>query len=484
MVFSSLFFLFLFLPVFCGIYYAVPARFKNAVALAFSLLFYSWGAANFLGIVLAGLALDYWIAGKIAGLSRENAREQRYRNVLLVVSIASNLGALAYYKYANFFVAQWNVLLVACKAHPFSVAPIVLPIGISFFTFHKVSYVVDVYRGVSQRAQSFVIFALYVLFFPQLIAGPIIRYHDVADQLVARSHPLSGVAYGAFRFCIGLGKKVLIANQLAVTADLVFGTSPGRLSVPLAWLGVVCYSFQIYFDFSGYSDMALGLGQLFGLRFRENFDCPYRSLSVTEFWRRWHISLSSWMKEYLYVPLGGNRKGAARTHLNLWIVFLLSGLWHGANWTFLVWGAYHGTFLVAERLFLTKNAERLPRVLRAGVTFLIVAVGWVFFRAPDLHAAGSLIGRLFAFSRYRPDSHSPLFVELLGNRAAVALVAAAILSFAPIFERGARVARRFENESVDRTQSGLRFVLAFGCLALACASLANSSYNPFIYFRF
>jgi alginate O-acetyltransferase complex protein AlgI len=484
MVFSSLLFLFGFLPVFFGLYYLVPARLKNAIALIASCVFYSWGAANVFGIVLVGLALDYLLANKIARIQPDSPRAVSQRKWLLALSIAANVGALAYYKYSGFFVEQVNLVLGAFSARPLKLASVVLPIGISFFTFHKLSYVVDVYRGVSPPARTFATFSLYVLFFPQLIAGPIIRYHDVAEQLERRDHPLSSVAYGAFRFCIGLGKKVLIANQLALTADLVFGKAPVMLSCSLAWLGVLCYTFQIYFDFSGYSDMALGLGHMLGIRFKENFDCPYRSLSITEFWRRWHISLSSWMKEYLYVPLGGNRAGAARTYLNLWIVFLLSGLWHGANWTFVIWGMYHGTWLVTERLFWLRIAERLPKLVRAASSFVIVAIGWVFFRAPTLGYAAKLIGRMLGASAYHPDPATPLLAELITNRALVALCVAAVLSFAPLFELGAAVSRHFEAPQAGAAAAGLRYVGAFLCLFFACAALANSSYNPFIYFRF
>lgn len=391
---------------------------------------------------------------------------------------------MAYYKYSNFFIDQLNGTLTALHLRPLHWTAVVLPIGISFFTFHKLSYVVDIYRGVSARADSFVTFALYVLFFPQLIAGPIIRYHDVAEQLVSRRHEPSEIAYGAFRFCMGLAKKVLIANQLATTADLVFGFTPANLLVRHVWPGIVCYTFQIYFDFSGYSDMALGLGHMLGIRFRENFDCPYRPESITEFWRRWHISPSTWMKEYLYVPLGGNRVSAGRTYLNLWIVFLVSGLWHGANWTFVVWGAYHGTFLVLEKLFALRLAERVPRVLRVLSTFVIVCVGWVFFRAASLGYAWRFLARLSGLSAFQPSAHSPLTAELLTNRGAVALAIACGLSFFPATSSGETLSKRFEKQPNKSWAAACIYAGAILCLLLSSASLANSSYNPFIYFRF
>jgi len=484
MAFSSLLFLFGFLPAFFAVYYLTPRRLKNSVALVASCIFYSWGAANVFIILLVGLVVDYVLGNAIDRIEPTTARAVRLRKLLLGTSVALNVGALGYYKYSNFFIVQLNGLLRALHVRPLAWTAVVLPIGISFFTFHKISYVVDIYRKVSARADSFVTFALYVLFFPQLIAGPIIRYHDVAEQLVSRHHPPSELAYGAFRFCVGLAKKVLIANQLALTADLVFGHAPASLSVRHAWLGILCYTFQIYFDFSGYSDMALGLGHMLGIRFRENFDCPYRSESITEFWRRWHISLSTWMKEYLYVPLGGNRVSPARMYLNLWIVFLVSGLWHGANWTFLVWGAYHGTFLVLEKLFALRLAARLPRVLRVLVTFVIVAVGWVFFRAADLGYALRFLARLSGLSHFSPAADTPLTAELLTNRGCVALAVAVCVSFFSGSKLGETLSKRFETGPVGNWGRGLSYAGAVLCLLFSCASLANSSYNPFIYFRF
>ena len=484
MAFSSLRFLFGFLPLFVGLYYAAPSKLKNLVALLASCLFYSWGAANVFGILVVGLVIDYVLANWIGRIESDDERARRLRRLLLGASVATNVGALAYYKYSNFFVAQLDAALKSVGVQPLGWTAVVLPIGISFFTFHKISYVVDVYRKVSPPAKSFVTFALYVLFFPQLIAGPIIRYHDVAEQLISRTHPLASVGHGAFRFCIGLGKKVLIANQLASTADLVFAQQPATLSVAQVWLGVLCYTFQIYFDFSGYSDMALGLGKMFGIHFKENFDCPYRALSITDFGGAGTFPLSSWMKEYLYVSLGGNRVGRARMYLNLWIVFLLSGLWHGANWTFVVWGAYHGTFLVLEKLVLLRLSEALPRVLRVSLTFLVVVVGWVFFRSPELAYATDFLGRMAALTHYAPLATTPITAELLTNRGAVALFVAAVLSFAPAFDFGARAATRYGTEPTTWQSTSARYLGALSCLVLSCASLANSGYNPFIYFRF
>jgi alginate O-acetyltransferase complex protein AlgI len=484
MVFSSLLFIFAFLPAFFALYYVTPARLKNAVALLASCFFYSWGAASVLGILAVGLVIDYLIAKAIYRIEPDSEPAERRRKLLLAASIALNVGALLYYKYSNFAVAQVNGLAKLLSLPPMHWTEVVLPIGISFFTFHKISYVVDVYRKTSPPTKDFVTFALYVLFFPQLIAGPIIRYHDVAEALASRRHRLESIAYGAFRFSIGLGKKALLANQLAITADLVFAQNPSSLSTFNVWLGVLCYTLQIYLDFSGYSDMALGLGHMVGIRFKENFDCPYRSTSVTEFWRRWHISLSSWMKEYLYVPLGGNRVSPTRTYVNLWVVFLVSGLWHGANWTFVVWGAYHGTFLVLEKLFALRWTEKLPRPVSAALTFLVVLVGWVFFRSPGLGYAFRLLGRMTSLTPYVIDKSSLLTAELITNRGALALLIALFISFFPLLEVGARIAKHYEEPESNVASACLRYAGALVCVVLSCATLANSAYNPFIYFRF
>ncbi|MFZ5890916.1 MAG: MBOAT family O-acyltransferase [Myxococcota bacterium] len=484
MVFSSLLFIFAFLPAFFALYYLTPAKLKNAVALIASVLFYSWGAANVLGILVVGLVIDYLLARAIHRTEPDSEQAIKRRKILLAVSVVINVGALLYYKYSNFAVAQVNLVSKWLGGPQLHWAEVLLPVGISFFTFHKISYVVDVYRKTSPPTKDFVTFALYVLFFPQLIAGPIIRYHDVAEALASRRHRLESISYGAFRFCMGLAKKALVANQLAITADLVFAQNPSSLSSFNAWLGVLCYTFQIYLDFSGYSDMALGLGHMVGIRFKENFDCPYRSTSVTEFWRRWHISLSSWMKEYLYVPLGGNRVSPRRTYINLWIVFLISGLWHGANWTFVVWGAYHGSFLVIEKLFALRWTQKLPKLVSAAITFLIVVVGWVFFRAPGLDYAARLLGRMSGLTQYVLDKTSLLPAEIMTYRGATALVIAIIISFLPLTNFGARLAERYENPESTLPVACFRYATALVCMVLSCATLANSAYNPFIYFRF
>jgi alginate O-acetyltransferase complex protein AlgI len=333
MVFSSPVFLFLFLPIVLGIYFILPRFMRNCWLLVMSLLFYTWGEHLFTLVMLASIAMNY-----LSGLLIDRFRGGRGANHVLWASVAANLVLLICYKYSDFLLANLNVLLIAAHWQPLHEKPTHLPIGISFFTFHAISYVIDVHRGNARVQKNFLNFALYESLFPQLVAGPIIRYQDIADQIDRRRETLSGFAYGVIRFITGLSKKMLIANVLAVSADEIFALPSGGLSTSVAWLGAICYALQIYFDFSGYSDMAVGLGHMFGFRFVENFNYPYVSRSIQEFWRRWHISLSTWFRDYLYIPLGGNRVSPRRIYLNLIIVFFLCGLWHGASWNFVIWG--------------------------------------------------------------------------------------------------------------------------------------------------
>jgi alginate O-acetyltransferase complex protein AlgI len=342
--------------------------------------------------------------------------------------------------------------------------------------------VVDVYRGVSAPATSFGLCLLYICLFPHLIAGPIVRYRDVDRQLLARAHSVDQFLSGTCRFCLGLAKKVLIANVLAETADAVFDAPAGSLYPAVAWVGVLAYSFQIYFDFSGYSDMAIGLGRMFGIEFLENFDRPYLSRTFTEFWQRWHISLSRFMRDYLFLPLGGNRRGPVRGYANLWIVFLLSGLWHGAAWTFVVWGAYQGLFLSLDRLFWGRVALRLPGLITVPINFLLLNIGWAFFRAADLESALAFLGQLFVAGVPAEGSAPLLMARVLSHRGLATMVVAALICFLPGLPRAARALElatgRDERRLVPATALGLLlFVLSF-------CSLANSGYNPFIYFRF
>lgn len=473
MVFSSAIFLFFFLPVVLVLYYVLPKSWRNGILLAASLLFYSWGEPVFITVLLASITLDFFIAQKMG------KAEVRQRKIWLTVSLSVNLALLAFFKYANFFIDNVQHLYRLFGLEPFSWHTIALPIGISFVTFQKISYMVDVYRGNHEPQRRWDFLALYILMFPQLIAGPIIRYKEIADQISDRSGNDSSAnrMNGLLRFFIGLSKKVLIANVLAQQVDVIFATNPSNLSTGSAWIGMIAYSLQIYFDFSGYSDMALGLGRMFGFRFPENFNFPYISQSFTEFWRRWHITLGNWMKDYLYIPLGGNRVSRRRTFLNLVIVFLLSGLWHGAAWTFVVWGLYHGLFLVMDKIGLQRLLSKLGKIPSIFLTFLLVMIGWVIFRAESLPYAFSYIVRLFSFTSCND------FI-LLNTRFIVILLLALVAAFSGIFPSIEKyVSSLFENShSVPRwTLIALITLLLY---ILNGSALLAGGLNPFIYFRF
>jgi alginate O-acetyltransferase complex protein AlgI len=381
MVFSSFTFLFMFLPAFLAVYFLSPGRIKNLVALIGSCVFYAWGAPRILPLLLLGCLIDFCLGRQFANASLSAGRKK----ALLIFGLLLNVSFLAYFKYANFFVAEFNGLLSLSGIPEFSWKKIALPIGISFYTFHKISYLVDVYNGRAQASRNLIDYLLYIALFPQLVAGPILRYYDISEQLRHRRVTLDDFSHGAFRFCVGLGKKILIADEMGKVADNVFhfsaASSPGTVYL---WLGLIAYAYQIYFDFSAYSDMAIGLGRMLGFRFLENFNMPYISKNITEFWRRWHISLSNWMRDYLYIPLGGNRVPAWRNYINLWLVFLLSGLWHGASWNFILWGMFHGSFLTFDKLFWLKYSQKLPRVFNVAITFLVI-FSWTF----SVHSCGS-----------------------------------------------------------------------------------------------
>jgi alginate O-acetyltransferase complex protein AlgI len=460
------------------VYYAVPARYRNAVALAGSLVFYAWGAPRFVFVLCVSSVIDYLLSHQL-GPSHSSAR----RRGIITAAIAANLGVFFYAKYANFFVGEVNHLLGALGSGSVSWTNIALPIGISFFTFQKLSYLVDVYRGVVAPARSLSTYVLYVSLFPQLIAGPIVRYHDVNKQLESRTLTSDKMLEGIWRFCVGLGKKVLVANVLAEVADYAFGMKVTELTAAQAWIGIFCYSFQIYFDFSGYSDMAIGLGHMLGFRFLENFDHPYISRTFTEFWHRWHISLSNWMREYLYVPLGGNRRGRGRTYFNLWVVFLLSGLWHGAAWNFIAWGAFHGLFLCLDKLTGFSRRRVMPAFVGIPLTFCLVTVGWVFFRANDLSHAMQYLGRMFLLSTVSQDSTTLTLAQFIDLRALVVLVIAIVLSFLPVWSGLTDTLKhRFSADTALCVL--LRYGSALTLLLLSAMALASGQFNPFIYFRF
>ena len=480
MLFTEPTFLFLFLPVLLALYFVtrVHARYANWLLLVASVIFYAKGGGAFTWLMLGSIAFNYVMA---IGVDRAlRVSRQRARSVL-ATAITANLVVLAWFKYANFLADNASRLAITFGEHPIALSHVVLPIGISFYTFHAISYVVDVYRGHATAQKSPVHAALYLLLFPQLIAGPIIRYKDIASQLARRVVTLDDFVYGVRRFILGLGKKVLIANIVAVPADGIFALPASQLIGPYAWAGIVCYTLQIYFDFSGYSDMAIGLGRMFGFTFPENFRWPYIADSVQEFWRRWHMSLSSWFRDYLYVPLGGNRVAAWKTYRNLVTVFFLCGLWHGASWNFVVWGLFHGAFLVVERLGLGTVLARLPRSVRHVYLLVVVMVGWVFFRAPNLPSALTYLQTLFGFGH--GEMPALRLSWYLTREVRIAMLAGIIgaMPLVPTLRIWTdRVAHQWQRVAAETT--GTVALLAIFLAALL--QVAARTYNPFIYFRF
>ena len=472
-------FLFVFLPIFVTCYFFTPNKFKNLCILLWSYLFYCWGALAIVGLLLISSIADYLLSHCIY-----RATENRSRHIFLSMSLTINLAALAYFKYANFFIQELNSLLAFSNQGQISWAEVALPIGISFFTFQKISYMVDVYRKVVTPAQSFTNYALYVALFPQLIAGPIIRYHDINKQIENRNHSIEDVFYGIYRFSRGLAKKVLIADTMGAVANNIFALPSESLTLGYAWLGALAYAYQIYFDFSGYSDMAIGLGRIMGFHFLENFNMPYISQSITEFWRRWHISLSNWMREYLYIPLGGNRVSPARIYLNLWIVFLLSGLWHGASWNFIAWGMFHGVFLTVDKIFWLKKSKSLPAVINTLAAFFLVLVSWVIFRSETLVEAGRYLYHMFSFSGALQTQPLAPRAMIIDNRGITILLIATVLSFSPLFFDLSSIRTKLNPRIPKPVIHTVRFAGSFACVILSALTLATTNFNPFIYFRF
>jgi alginate O-acetyltransferase complex protein AlgI len=470
MLFSSTLFLIYFLPVFFTIYFLIPESWKNYFIVFASLCFYAWGAPQFVFILISTILFNFILAHLIT------RREGRKKKTLLMFSVLVNVSLLLFFKYANFFVDNVNLLLHAANSATIDFIKIALPIGISFFTFHQLSFIIDVYRGVKPPMKKISDYALYILLFPQLIAGPIIRYNEISDQIEGRNKKfdVDDVLSGFLRFAIGLAKKVLIANILGKEADRIFALQSGQLDFVLSWMGAITYTFQIYFDFSGYSDMAIGLAKMMGFTFPENFNHPYISQSITEFWKRWHISLSRWMRDYLYIPLGGNKVSNARLYFNLWVVFLISGFWHGAEWTFIAWGAYHGFFLAIERSFLLKITSRIGMFFRIIFTFLIVVLGWVLFRAQNIEQAGIFFKKMFSFSVSETHFFSLHLTSIL--------FIAALLSFLPVFQNWQILEKRIS--ALNITASFFK-VLAIASILFICVSeITASDFNPFIYFKF
>ena len=471
-VFSSILFLLYFLPVFLLVYTLAPASWRNAVLLAFSTVFYAWGAPVFVFVLLASTVIDFYIVRSL-----HLASAPKKRKGWLLLSLGMNLGLLAYFKYANFFVDNLNAALTAAGINAIGWTAVALPIGISFYTFQTLTYSIDVYRREMKPLERVSDYLVYILSFPQMIAGPIVRFQEVASQLRERVTLPEDQLIGFVRFALGLAKKVFIANVLGAEADRIFGLEDTP-DLATAWLGAISYAGQIYFDFAGYSDMAIGLGRMMGFRFPENFNSPYVAANITDFWRRWHITLGRWMRDYLYIPLGGNRVGSkARLYFNLWVVFLLSGLWHGASWNFVIWGAYHGLFLILDRLFLARWTERIGRWPAAFLTCFIVIIGWVFFRIDTFGEAIHYLSAMFRGSWAGLPESSSKFWWTLG--------ASLLASWAVLIPLGRRAERMlYPTEFADWRIALPYLIIALLTYALACAVITGQGFNPFIYFRF
>jgi len=470
MVFSGIIFAVFFLPILLVIYQVVPSKLKNILLLVASMFFYAWGEPAFLFVLLAECVINFYLVKYIHTL------EGQARRKWMILSVAFNLGFLVYFKYFNFFIENTNTLLDTFGSDGIAWKAVVLPIGISFYTFQSITYAVDVYRKTAEPQRYLHNYVLYSFLFPHLIAGPIVKYTRVAEQITGRVETSNHFLAGFTRFSVGLAKKVLIANVLGdFSAQLLHGNTD--LSTGAAWLGMLAYTFQIYFDFSGYSDMALGLGKLFGFAFPENFDRPYTSRSITEFWKKWHITLGDFMKNYLYIPLGGNRKGAARTHMNLMIVFLLSGLWHGANWTFVLWGVFHGTWLILDRLFLEKTLLRIP-LLSVLFTFIVVLNGWVLFQADSFTEALGVYTNMWSFSNFElPDIQNSFYYF------AHLILAGVICLFglSPFLRSHGDWFIAEQSKAIKQwTIAGISCVLFLVSLSFIVAN----GFNPFIYFKF
>ena len=471
MVFSSTVFLFIFLPIVLITHFLLARKYRNLFLLLASLFFYAWGEHVLVLIMMASICINY-VAGNLISefVKRDWKRQSKW---MLFIGVTLNLLMLGYYKYIHFLMDILSQIGIKLNV---DVSNVTLPIGISFFTFQGISYLIDVHRKTVEGEKSLINLGMYISLFPQLVAGPIVRYEDIIKEINNRKILTPLFKEGVIRFIGGFAKKILIANNVGLIADEIFAIAPNDLSTSLAWIGIVCYTLQIYYDFSGYSDMAIGLGKMLGFNFRENFEYPYIAKSIKEFWRRWHISLSTWFRDYLYIPLGGNKGGKYRTYFNLLVVFFLTGLWHGASWNFVVWGLFHGFFIIMERLNFIKLPPRF-NILGNIYTLLVVMIGWVFFRAENLEYALDFIERMFVF-KSGTNNYPYIF---LNNYVFTVLFIGIIFSL-PL--------RRFISRKVVSVvrNSGVRNVLKqsffVAIFILALMELAQTTYNPFIYFRF
>lgn len=470
MLFSSTIFLWLFLPIVLILYKLIDRKYRNYLLLIASIVFYGWGGVKYLVLIFFSIIVNY-----LSGLFIDRYKDRiKIKQLILILCLLINLGLLGYFKYYNFVGKIFNSLL-SFEAIPFK--EIILPIGISFYTFQALSYVIDLYRGNIRLQKNIFYLALYVMFFPQLIAGPIVRYADIEKEINERNITSLDVAYGIKRFIYGLSKKVIISNVLAKAVDTILAYDIHSLSTFAIWIAMIMYAFQIYYDFSGYSDMAIGLGKMFGFNFLENFNYPYISSSIQDFWRRWHISLSTWFREYIYIPLGGNRKGKIRTYVNLFIVFLTTGLWHGASFAFVFWGLWHGLFSIIERLFLGDMLKKNKfKMINHVYVWLVVIIGWVFFRLESFKLGLSALKRMFI---YTPEGIS-ILNEVMTNKVIFILIIAVL--FCGIIQNlfPKLKSALYEKQKIYTFE----YIILFGLLFINMMLLVSNSYNPFIYFRF
>ena len=466
MVFSSTIFLCVYLPLVLLGYYICPKKGRNLFLLIVSLVFYAWGEPKYVFLMIFSILVNY-IFGRLMDKHRENKKRLK---LMLVLSVVIDIGLLSVFKYTDFVITNINAIF----GSSFDLLNIALPIGISFYTFQAMSYTIDVYRDDVRVQKNLIDFGMYITMFPQLIAGPIVRYADVQDQLAERSVTTADFSEGIMRFVVGLGKKVLLANQMGAVWSEIYALG-GDVSALMAWTGAIAYTFQIYFDFSGYSDMAIGLGRMFGFKFPENFRYPYQSVSITDFWRRWHITLSTWFKEYLYIPLGGNRRGLARQALNLLIVWSLTGFWHGAGWNFVMWGLYYFVILFIEKLFLLKALDKLPKFFRHVYALVLIIIGWVIFASDDVSVLLPYLGSMFGAN----GAIGGMDVYTLLTKAVLLIICCIASTELPkkLFLSAAGAM----NEKAAFT---LKSVLMIALLALSMILLIGDSYNPFLYFRF
>ncbi|MBE5960738.1 MAG: MBOAT family protein [Lachnospiraceae bacterium] len=472
MVFSSLLFLFRYLPLVLVIYFIVPRKLRNTVLFIASLIFYAWGEPVYVVIMLFSTLVDY-THGMLVHHFKERGDLKKAR-MIVGSSMIINLALLGFFKYSDFIIGNIN----AITKSNIPLLNLALPIGISFYTFQTMSYTVDIYRGEAKVQKNIISFGAYVALFPQLIAGPIVQYKTIAEQLQERRESKDQFAYGVMRFMTGLGKKVLLANNIGLLWDTIQGMSSSNMTVLLSWMGITAFAFQIYFDFSGYSDMAIGLGNMFGFTFLENFNYPYMSKSITEFWRRWHISLGSWFRDYVYIPLGGNRAGLGKQIRNIAIVWLLTGIWHGASWNFVMWGVYFGVLLVIEKFVLLKYLKKLPVIVSHIYTIFLVWIGWVIFAFDDLSRGIDYLKTMFFVNGNAFASTETIYILL---NYAVLFVILILASTDYPNRLAARFARKREESAVLSIAKAVFIIVIF---VLAVAYLVDASYNPFLYFRF